>query len=202
MYCILGGLVDEHMLICPIEHHQCTIGQPTDVTNEIQKYKEAVNKFYARNGEVAVFFERNYKTLHMQLQCIPLPKQATREIKEIFKVRIPTALSTYRNKFFQDEAQAHGFELHELESHSRLDQVIPAGAPYFYVDLPDGTTLYTKISHSMNFPINFGREVLATGAILNMPGKTDWRECTMTREDEEKLVQRIRSDFEPYDFTM
>lgn len=79
-----GGLVEEHFLICPIEHIQSSVGQPDMVKEEVEQFKESIRKFYARNGNVAVFFERNFKTSHMQLQAVPIPKNATKEIKEIF----------------------------------------------------------------------------------------------------------------------
>lgn len=82
----LGGLVQEHFLICPIEHHQSSVDQPQEVLDEISKFKDALNKFYNQNGKVAVFFERNYKTSHMQLQVIPIPKNATKHLKDTFMV--------------------------------------------------------------------------------------------------------------------
>lgn len=85
---IVGGIVEEHFLICPIEHYQNIIGQPPEVLEEISKFKEALHKFYNRKNQVPIFFERNYKTSHMQLQAIPIPNNASREIKEIFLVNI------------------------------------------------------------------------------------------------------------------
>lgn len=159
------------------------MGQPQEVVQEIEHFKEALKKFYGRNGKVAVFFERNYKTSHMQLQAVPIPKRATKELKEIFV----------------EEAEGHNLKLEVLDSHSRLDQVLQAKVPYFTVELPDGTVLYTKIKG--NFPLNFAREVLVTGPILNCPERSDWKDCLMKREDEETLVQKLRTDFEPFDFT-
>lgn len=102
---------------------------------------------------------------------------------------------------FKDEAEGHGFKLEELDSHNRLEQVIPTAAPYFCVELPSGEMLYTKIQPKMEFPINFGREVLASGPILNLPERSDWKECILSKADEEALVKRIRSDFSPFDIT-
>lgn len=179
-----GGLVDEHLLICPIEHYQSTLSLPGNVIQELNQYKNALKQFYGRNDNVPVFFERNYKTSHMQLQAVPIPKAAVRELKEIFL----------------EEAEGNGLKLQELEN-DRLDQVIPPKVPYFTVELPDGTLLYTKIQGS-NFPINFGREVLAMGPILNKSDKVDWKDCVLKREEEEELVRKVRTDFEPYDFTV
>ncbi|XP_017767805.1 PREDICTED: CWF19-like protein 1 [Nicrophorus vespilloides] len=180
-----GGLVDEHLLICPIEHHQSVISLTRDVVDEIAKLKDAVRSFYKRENKVAVFFERNYKTSHMQIQAVPLPKAATKELKDIFMA----------------EAEGHDFEMCELESHARLDQVIAGNVPYFTVDLPTGEVLYAKIQPKKGFPINFAREVLASGPVLDMPDRLEWKDCGMSREDEEMLVQRIRTDFEPFDLT-
>nr|CAI5863571.1 unnamed protein product [Callosobruchus analis] len=181
-----GGMVEEHFLICPIEHHQSSIAQPDEVLNEINNFKEALCKFYKKKGNLPVFFERNYKTSHMQLQAVPIPANANRELKEIFF----------------DESEGQGFKLETLDSSSRLDQVVPPKVPYFTVELPDGTMLYTKIQGATNFPLNFAREVLACGPVLNMPDRSDWRECVLKKEEEEEIVQRLRTEFEPYDFTV
>lgn len=120
----------------------------------------------------------------MQLQAVPIPKKALRELKEIFT----------------EEAEANGFKLDELESQNRLEQVVPSGVPFFVVELPDGVSLYAKIQGKSEFPLNFAREVLAMGPILNKPDRADWKDCILKKEQEEVLVQRIRTDFEPYDF--
>uniref|UniRef100_A0AAR5Q6T1 Cwf19-like C-terminal domain-containing protein n=2 Tax=Dendroctonus ponderosae TaxID=77166 RepID=A0AAR5Q6T1_DENPD len=180
-----GGIVPEHFLICPMEHFQNTLACSEEIRQEMAQFKEAIRKFYHRRDTVPVFFERNYKTSHMQLQAVPIPQQATRELKDIFL----------------DESEAQGCRLEELESHSRLDQVVPPKTPYFTVELPDGQTLFTKIQGSLNFPLSFGREVLASGPVLDMPDRVEYRDCLIDRSAEEELVARIRTDFEPFDFT-
>lgn len=79
--------MDEHFLICPIEHLQCSVGQPEEIDFEVQQFKEALTKFYNRRDRVPVFFERNYKTSHMQIQAVPVPKNALNNLEDIFKVR-------------------------------------------------------------------------------------------------------------------
>ncbi|KAB0804662.1 hypothetical protein PPYR_01632 [Photinus pyralis] len=180
-----GGLVDQHLLICPVEHHQSSIALPDSVVVEVDKFKDALRSMYILKQMEPVFFERNYKTSHMQIQAVPIPLAAQKELKDIFR----------------DEAEGHGFVLEELESHNRLDQVLAKGVPYFCVELPNKTILYTKIQSSMNFPINFGRQVLASGPILNLPDKIDWKECVVKKEIEEKLVASLRKAFKPFDFT-
>lgn len=82
-----GGLVNEHLLILPIEHHQSFLTLPEPAQNEIKKFKDALGRFFGAQDKVPVFFERNYKTSHLQIQVVPVPQQALRELLEIFKVR-------------------------------------------------------------------------------------------------------------------
>lgn len=88
-YCVfaIGGLVEEHFLICPIQHYQNSVNQPEPVRIEMNQFKKALVKFYQRESKVPIFFERNYKTSHMQLQVIPIPEKAQRELKDIFMVK-------------------------------------------------------------------------------------------------------------------
>ena len=46
------------------------------------------------------------------------------------------------------------------------------------------------------------REVLASPPILNVTERIDWRECKMSKEEETNLRDRIREEFQPYDFTL
>lgn len=101
----------------------------------------------------------------------------------------------------QDEANANGFKLEELASESNISDIIETKTPYFSVELPSGDVLYTKINPSMNFPLNFGREVLASGPILNIESRSDWKSCILGKDEEAKLVSTMSKKFEPYDFT-
>ncbi|XP_018327175.1 CWF19-like protein 1 [Agrilus planipennis] len=181
-----GGLVEEHLLICPIEHHQSALHLPHNVLSEIEKFKKAIIDFYSTSQNVTIFFERNYKTSHMQIQAVPVPKK----------------LSNVLANSFLNEAEENGFDLEKLDSCNRIDQVLQKGVPYFVVELPDkGEVYYVQIQKSQNFPLNFGRQVLASKQVLNMPNKSDWKECTISEDDEKVLVAKLRKQFESYDFS-
>jgi len=45
---------------------------------------------FAKQKKAVVFYERNYKTSHLQVQVIPVPAQAAPNLKDIFEV------STYK----------------------------------------------------------------------------------------------------------
>nr|XP_055208717.1 CWF19-like protein 1 isoform X5 [Gorilla gorilla gorilla] len=191
-----GGLSDDHVLILPIGHYQSVVELSAEVVEEVEKYKATLRRFFKSRGKRCVVFERNYKSHHLQLQVIPVPVSCstTDDIKDAFIT----------------QAQEQQIELLEIPEHSDIKQVkrdgdiqgriAQPGAAYFYVELDTGEKLFHRIKK--NFPLQFGREVLASEAILNVPDKSDWRQCQISKEDEETLARRFRKDFEPYDFTL
>ncbi|XP_045618133.1 CWF19-like protein 1 [Procambarus clarkii] len=179
-----GGLVPQHLLILPITHFQSTPDLDDDSREEVEKFKKALKRMFKKKGKDVVFFERNYRTQHLQVQVVPIPAEAASQVREIF----------------MDVAEDNGIELDEIPKLSDIAQVAPAGTPFFYAELPTGEKLYHRIRKS--FPLQFGREVLASPPILNVPELVDWRECKSSKEEETKLRNKIRDAFEPFDFTL
>ncbi|XP_007575217.1 CWF19-like protein 1 [Poecilia formosa] len=179
-----GPLTPRHVLILPIGHYQSVVELSSDVVEEMEKYKSALRDFYKSKGERCILFERNYRSQHLQLQVVPVPlnRCTTEDIKEAFMV----------------QAQEQNMELMEIPQHTDLKQIAPPGTPYFYVELDSGEKLYYRIQK--NFPLQFGREVLASEAVLNIPTRADWKECKQSREEEDDSCKQLRDDFQPYDF--
>uniref|UniRef100_A0A2K6FMR0 CWF19-like protein 1 n=1 Tax=Propithecus coquereli TaxID=379532 RepID=A0A2K6FMR0_PROCO len=103
-------------------------------------------------------------------------------------------------RFFKSRGKRCVLFERNYKSHHLQLQIAQPGAAYFYVELDTGEKLFHRIKK--NFPLQFGREVLASEAILNIPDRSDWRQCQMSKEDEETLARRFRKDFEPFDFTL
>uniref|UniRef100_W5NK96 CWF19-like protein 1 n=1 Tax=Lepisosteus oculatus TaxID=7918 RepID=W5NK96_LEPOC len=181
-----GGLTPDHVLILPIGHYQSVVDLSSEVVEELEKYKTALKKLYKSKSCRCIMFERNYRSQHLQLQVVPVPMQncATEDIKEAFIL----------------QAQEQQMELLEIPQHTDLKQIAQPGTPYFYVELDTGEKLFHRIKK--NFPLQFGREVLASEAVLNMPSRADWKECKYTREEEEALAAKFRESFEPFDFSL
>ncbi|XP_049616384.1 CWF19-like protein 1 [Syngnathus scovelli] len=179
-----GGLNTGHVLILPIGHYQSTVALASEVLQEMDKYKEALRSFYKSRGQRCVLFERNYRSQHLQLQVVPVPLErcTTDDIKEAFVL----------------QAQEQQMELMEIPQHSDLKQIAPPGTPYFYVELDAGDKLFYRIRR--NFPLQFGREVLASEALLNIPTRADWKECKQSRAEEEAACAQLRDAFQPFDF--
>ncbi|XP_063242249.1 CWF19-like protein 1 [Bacillus rossius redtenbacheri] len=179
-----GGLVPDHLLILPVTHHQSLSDVPEAVTKEIKKFKSALKSYFRTQNKVPVFYERNYKTSHLQIQVVPIDIDLSDRLKEVF----------------QESAEAQGFELDELPPHSKLDQIAPPGTPYFYAELPTGEKLFHRVKK--NFPLQFGREVLASSSLLDMEDRSDWRDCKIPKEEETEQAKQFRNAFQKFDFTV
>lgn len=94
-------------------------------------------------------------------------------------------------------AECNNFKISELPTHTDLQQIAKPGVLYFYVELPSGVKLYHRIKK--DFPLQFGREVLASDRILDINDRIDWKDCQMDKEEEIELANKIRKEFQPFD---
>ncbi|GAB6026563.1 hypothetical protein CHUAL_012979 [Chamberlinius hualienensis] len=178
-----GGLVDDHILILPIGHCQSTVLLEEESLEELERFKSCLRKMFKSQKKTAVFFERNYKGFHLQIQVIPLPENKEPILKQTF----------------MDIADCQSLTLNEIPAYTDLKQIVQPAVPYFYVELPKGEKLFHRIKGS--FPLQFGREVLASPPLLNVPDRVDWRACPLSKEEETRLCNTFRKAFEPFDFT-
>lgn len=177
-----GGLVPDHVLILPVHHHQSLVSSPQDVVEQIEKYKSCLRKMFRSKEKGVVFFERNFRTQHLQIQAVPIPQDSIVDIKDTF----------------MSCAESENIELAEIPKHSDLKQIVPDGAPYFYVELPTGEKCLHRISK--HFPLQFGREAVCEPAILNMPERVDWRNCKVEKDEEKEMATKFKADFRQFDF--
>ncbi|XP_046585130.1 CWF19-like protein 1 isoform X1 [Haliotis rubra] len=179
-----GGLVEDHVLILPIEHVQSYVTSPSEVQQEIISYKTCLKKYFKSRNKEVVFYERNYRTQHLQIQVVPVPQDVAMNLKDIFL----------------DFSEDISIGLHEIPTHSDLSQIVPAGAPYFYAELPCGAKLLHRISSK--FPLQFAREVLSQPRVLDLPGRVDWKNCTTTKEEATLMATTFKEAFQRYDFSL
>lgn len=128
-----------------------------------------------------IFFERNYKTSHMQVNAVGVSKELEWNVKETFNEK------------------AEEFSL-QFETIPKLmsSKDLPERSPYFVVELPSNETLMTR---QMNrFPINFGRDFLCAENLLNSEDKIDWRNCQLPKGIEDDLVRAFRVGYKEFDF--
>ncbi|PFX25978.1 CWF19-like protein 1 [Stylophora pistillata] len=74
-------------------------------------------------------------------------------------------------------------------------QIVPVGAPYFVVEFDNEDKLLHRVSSKM--PLQFGREVAASPALLNMPDRVHWKACKVSEDEETKMAGAFRKKFQP-----
>lgn len=90
--------------------------------------------------------------------------------------------------------------MQDFPSNAHISQMTRPGFPYFYMELPDESKLFVAIRK--NFPIQFGRELLASPSILRCEEKIDWKACKMSKEEETRLTKDFREAFKSFDPTI
>lgn len=141
--------------------------------------------FALRTGkdQSVVFFERNYKSGHLQINVVPVDKSLEWKIKHAF----------------EDKSEEYNLPFETLPRLTEATQ-LPERGPYFVAELPNESTLICR--QMKMFPLHFGREVFCSAEMLDCEEKGDWRQCNLDKDTEIQHVKDFRSEFKPFDFTM
>ncbi|KAJ6641197.1 CWF19-like protein 1 like [Pseudolycoriella hygida] len=178
------GPVDEtNILILSVTHIQSASLLTEEDWKELEKFKEALRKYFKSEKKVVTFFERNYKSSHLLINVVAVNEDLDWRIKHSF----------------DDRAEEYNLNLETIPRLTEATQ-LPEKGPYFVAELPDNTTLMTR--QMKQFPLHFGREVFCNSSLLNCEDKIDWRESVISKEEEIAMVKRFRDKFKPFDFTL
>jgi len=182
-----GWLVPDHVLIIPIEHHPAIAALSASALAEVEKYKSALLKYFAKKDMSMVVFERNLPTkgtLHGHLQIVPVPQ----------------ALIAKALPQLQSEASALSIPFTEFPGDKSL-QEIAGPSPYFAVEIYSPGTKHLLVhmpsEGSRPVPVQFGREWAAK--LLGCPERVDWKQCAASKKEEEGFVSAFKKHFEAFD---
>jgi len=186
-----GALNQDNLLIIPIDHVQSTVHADEALLEEINKYKWALQKYFKSKNGCVLFYERNFRTKHMQIQVFALRADKSYLLKDAF----------------MSSAKTQNVHLNEIPQFTNLKQVIEKKHPFYYLELPSDEESEEKFIcdrylaeiRGGGFPLNFGRNVVASEILLNLPEREDWRECALPLEDEKKMSIEFRNAFKPFD---
>ncbi|KAK2987540.1 hypothetical protein RJ640_021594 [Escallonia rubra] len=189
-YCALakGPLVQDHVLILPVEHLPNTLSSPPECEAELVRFQDSLKVYFKNQEKEVVFFEWvSVRGTHANLQAIPIPSSRASVVQDIFNL----AAEKLGFKFMALKRDSSS----EARKSLRLD--FDRKCSLFYVELPGGTILSLTVGENEKFPVQFGREVLA--GLLNMADRADWRNCKLSKEEEIKMAERFKNRFEEYD---
>uniref|UniRef100_A0A336LI81 CSON014441 protein n=1 Tax=Culicoides sonorensis TaxID=179676 RepID=A0A336LI81_CULSO len=178
-----GPINENHVLLLAINHIQSSALLSNESWEELLKFKDSLRKYYASIGQVVCFFERNYRTSHLLIDCIPVKKEIEWQIKLAI----------------EDKAEEYGLQMETVPN--LMDPTdLPDKGPFFSVELPDDSVMITR--QMKNFPIQLTREIMCSENVLNAESKIDWRECKISKEDEIEYVKQFRLKFGHFDFNL
>ncbi|XP_059432587.1 zinc finger CCCH domain-containing protein 64 [Corylus avellana] len=189
-YCALakGPLVEDHVLIIPIEHLPNTLSLPQEHETELLGFQNSLKRYYKNQGKSVVFFERvSERITHANHQAIPIPSSRAAAVQDIFNLAAEklgfkfVALKTNEN--------ADGRKLLRTQFNREFN--------FFYVELPNGTILSHLVEENESFPAQFGREVLA--GLLKIADRANWRNHADSKEEETKMAENFKSRFQEFD---
>ncbi|KAA8523250.1 hypothetical protein F0562_009673 [Nyssa sinensis] len=158
-----GPLVQDHVLLIPVEHSPNTLSLPPESESELGKFQNSLRVYFKNQGKEIVFFEWVFKRgTHANLQAIPIPSSRASAVQDIFTLA----------------AEKLGFKFmvmknNNSEGRELLRMQFDKNCSLFYVELPGGTILSHSVEENEKFPVQFGREVLA--GLLNMADRADWK---------------------------
>ncbi|PSS15509.1 Zinc finger CCCH domain-containing protein [Actinidia chinensis var. chinensis] len=183
-YCALakGPLVEDHVLIIPIEHTPTTLSSSSECEPELIRFQNSLKKYFKNQEKEVVFFEWfSTRGTHANLQVIPIPSSRASVVKDIFNLA----------------AQKLGFKFTEIKKGRKsLQMKFDRKCSLFYVELPGDTILYHSVEENETFPAQFGREVLA--GLLNMADRADWKNCKLGKEEETKMAENFKNRYQEY----
>jgi len=188
-----GGLNPYHILICPVAHHMSYVDCPDDTKKEIQQYKVCLKNAFKADGKNVVFFERNYRSNHLQIQVVPVPNEVT---SDTIKKSFFGLANSHTDKF----GKPNPLDLAEIPKRAEIHQMIPAGMPYFHAELPDESRLLMRIQGF--FPLQFGREACCLKRVLNLPDRIHWKSCVLPKPEETKWAEDFKVFFKKFDFSL
>eukprot|EP00741_Cyanophora_paradoxa_P003247 tig00000691_g3155.t1 len=179
-----GALVSQHVLLLPISHYASYNEVPESVLAEMERYKEALKKFFASQNLVPVLFDRSVQTkgaAHFHLQVVPVPEKLAPKVQEVY----------------EKEGGRHRIGFEKILPFEDLKKQLGPRDQYFLVELPTGDRLLHRVPGGARHPLQFGREALAV--LINKPERGDWKACVVDEDEEKAMAGRFRDRFAPFE---
>lgn len=183
-----GPLVEDHVLIIPVEHMPNTLALSSESDVELLKFQNSLKKYCKNQEKEVIFFEwASIRGTHANLQAIPIPSSKAVIVEKAFNLAAEKLGFKFVAKKFDSISDGRKFLKTQIDGNSSL----------FYAEIPGGTILLHHVEEKDTFPAQFGREVLA--GLLNMADNADWRNRKHNKDEEMKIVEDFKDRFEEYD---
>ncbi|XP_076640675.1 putative ATP-dependent RNA helicase DDX55 homolog [Halictus rubicundus] len=186
------SLTEGHCMITPVQHIACQLHLDENTWEKLKAFKQALYNMFAEQNKYPVFYEvykNRYKFVHMQLECVPLPK----EVGELIPMYFKKALLECETEWSMNK------KIVNLE-HKDIKQTIPNGLSYFMVEFESGKGYAHVIEDEHLFPKNFAEEII--GGMLDLDHDV-WRKPRKETFDRQReKVLKFVETWKNYDCTI
>ncbi|BES90590.1 Protein similar to CwfJ C-terminus 2 [Nesidiocoris tenuis] len=181
-----GPVVDKHLILSPINHVNSLSTADRSIQEEIDKFLKALTKCYKPAKKHLVWYERCYRSPHFQVECYILGSEDVDLIDSQIK----------------EMANAKNLKLKQVTDSRSLSSIKSnQECPnYFYVRVGEKKSYMIDIANDSDFPMNFGRAVIATA--IGLQDRIRWQECVPSQDEIADAVRDFKKEFSPFDFTM
>ncbi|XP_025987934.1 CWF19-like protein 2 [Solenopsis invicta] len=165
-----------HCILTPIQHVACQLQLDEDVWDRLKELKRKLTRMFTDEDFYPIFFEvykRRCKFSHMQLECIPLP----REIGELAPIYFKKALLECEIEWSVNK------KVIDL-TFKGIRHAVPNGLSYFMVEFASHPGYAHVIEDEEMFPHNFAKEVI--GGMLDLDHNL-WRKPKRQSFEEQRV---------------
>ncbi|KAG4942472.1 hypothetical protein JHK84_046572 [Glycine max] len=193
-----GPLVEDHVLIIPVEHMPSTLSMPPESEIELSRFQNSLRSYCKSQEKEFIFFEWvSIRGTHANLQAIPIPSSKAIMVEKVFNLAAQKLGFEFVAKKFDSISDGRKFLKTQIDGDSSL----------FYAQIPGGTILLHHVEEKEKFPAQFGREIELTlvnmnqvlAGLLNMADNADWRNRKHSKDEEKEIVEDFKSRFQEYD---
>lgn len=170
-----ASLTAGHCIITPIQHIACQLQLDENIWEKLKVYKRILYKIFSDQNQYPIFYEiynNRHKFLHMQLQCVPLPK----EVGELAPMYFKKALLECETEWSINK------KVISLENKD-VRRAIPNGLSYFMVEFEKNKGYAHVIEDEHMFPKTFAEEII--GGMLDIDHDI-WRKLKNENFDQQR----------------
>lgn len=166
-----GGLIENHLVIVPIEHLPSTEPLSAELIDELCVLRRSLDALFKDDGLIGVYFCLcHIQSHHWHMQCVAIPQD-----RQILLKDVAASISDTMDLTLSDTR--------------------PNTPLYFSLET-GSISLYSSIKSSTDyFPAQIGRQIMAK--MLDVPN-TDWRENNISDEEENVRAKRLKSRLVEY----
>ncbi|EFN77364.1 CWF19-like protein 2 [Harpegnathos saltator] len=170
------SLTTGHCILTPIQHITCQLQLDEDVWENLKELKGKLTTMFTNEDLYPIFFEvykKRHRFSHMQLECIPLPKDIGESAPMYFK----KALLECETEWSMNK------KIIDLKN-KNIRHAVPNGLSYFMIEFASHPGYAHVIEDEEMFPKNFAEEVI--GGMLDLDCNL-WRKPRKQSFDEQRV---------------